>query len=561
MKREGTDIRRQPQARVAGQGDSRPMNHLERAREAFGGNAWRDAYDAYLLADAAAGLEGEDLDRLAMAAYLVGRDTEFLEVTERSHRAHVAANRAERAARDAFWLALISLLRGEVAKANGWTARGERLVCDRDCAERAYLSMTGVEQLLRGGNFEAARAQSAENVVLGLRYGDMDLVAAARQQQGRAEIELGQHAQGLKLLDEIMLAAVGGELSPMLTGLMYCSVIDTCRAAQDWSRAREWTAALSKWCDRQGGMVAFTDVCRVHRAEILRLQGDWQQASEEARRVCGRGEHADRPPPGAAYYEQGEIHRLRGESREAEEAYRTASRRGFDPQPGLALLRLAQGRTDAASAGIRRLVGAAGTTADRGRFLPACFEILLAIDELDEAQRACEELETLCAGQATEWLLAQASQARGALCLRRDDACAALAPLREAFECWQRLGVPFEAARVRALIAQACERLGDAEAGALERAAARAEFERLGARGELERLSRPARPGSPAGTLTARELEVLRLIAQGLTNKMIANRLALSERTIDRHVGNILGKLNVSSRVAATAYACAHKLV
>ena len=561
MKREGSHS---PQRRLAPAGDvvqSGPLNHLERAREAYGSSAWRDAYEAYLLADATTGLAGEDLNHLATAAYLVGRDTEFLEITERSHRAHLEANRAERAARDTFWIAIVSLLRGETAQANGWAARGERLVCDRDCVERGYLSIHGVEQRLRRGELEAACAQSMGNVALGLQFGDMDLVAMARQQQGRAELELGRLPEGLKLLDEIMLAAVSGELSPIVTGLMYCSVIDACRGVYEWSRAREWTAALSKWCDRQGGLVAFTDVCRVHRAEILRLQGSWQHAIEEACRVCDRGEHADRPPPGVAYYEQGEVHRLRGETREAEEAYRAASRRGFDPQPGLALLRLAQGRTDAAAAAIRRLTRVSGSAAGRGRFLPAYAEIMLAIGEIDEAGRACEELEALCADRATDWLLAQSLQARGALCLVKEDACAALAHLRDAFERWERLGVPYEAARVRVLIATACEILGDAEAGGLERDAARALFEQLGARGELERLSQDRPCESASGTLSAREVEVLRLVTRGLTNKSIANKLGLSERTIDRHVGNILDKLNVTSRVAATAYAFAHHLV
>ncbi len=560
MKREGSHSSHSSRIRAAEATEPRPLDHLQRARDAHGNHAWRDAYEAYLCADAAGELSAEDLDALALTAYFVGRDDEFLIFKERSHRAHVATDDTERAARDAFWLAMISLFRGEVAQSNGWTARGERLVGERDCAERGFLTMPAVEHLLHGGNHEAARARSMENVELGLRCGDADLVAAARFQQGRAEIELGQFTQGLKLLDETMLAAVGGELSPMMTGLMYCGVIDACRAAHEWSRAREWTSALSKWCDRQGGMVAFTDTCLVHRAELLRLQGDWQHAIDEACRVCDRGEHAERPPMalGAAYYERGEVHRLRGEAREAEESYRAASRRGFDPQPGLALLRLAQGRTDAASAAIRRL---AGSAADRGRFLPAFCEIMLAIGDLDEAQRACEQLEALCRDRGSDWLSAHASQSRGALLLRSNDACAAIAHLRDAFERWERLGVPFESARVRVLLGQACEALGDAETRELEQAAAHDVFERLGARSELGRSSPQHGATLRAARLTARELEVLRLVAQGLTNKAIARKLGLSERTIDRHVGSILGKLQVTTRVAATAYAFTHRLV
>jgi DNA-binding CsgD family transcriptional regulator len=560
MRREDSQTRRAPGGVSVTAGDPCPPNHLERAREAGALYAWRDAYESYRLADAVSALTGADLDGLAQAAYLLGRESEFLELKERSHRAHLGANRVESAARDAFWLAMISLLRGEVAQASGWAARGERLIGDRDCAERGYLQMPVIEQMLRGGQHAAAHALAMKNVALGQRCGEGDLVAGARLQQGRAAIEMGQLAQGLRLLDEIMLAAVGDELSPIMTGLMYCAVVDTCRGAHEWTRAREWTAALSKWCDRQGGMVAFTDVCRVHRAEVLRMQGAWQHAMDEACRVCDRGEHADRPPPGTAYYEQGEVHRLRGEAREAEEAYRAASRRGYDPQPGLALLRLAQGRTDAAAAAMRRILGAT-TATNRGRILPAYAEIMLALGELDEAQRACEELELLCAERATEWLLAQAAHSRGTLCLRRGDACAALGHLRDSFERWERLGAPYESARVRACIAEACESLGDLESSALEREAARAVFEGLGARVELDRLASACERASPAGPLTAREREVLCLIAQGLTNKAIANKLGLSERTVDRHAANVFVKLDVNSRVAAAAYAFSHKLV
>ena len=276
--------------------------------------------------------------------------------------------------------------------------------------------------MLRSGDFAAAHAMAADAVALGERCGEADLIAVARHVQGRAAIKLGQVSQGIKLLDETMLAVVAGELSPIITGFMYCSVIDACRGVYELRRAREWTAALSRWCDRQAGMVAFTDICFVHRAEILCLQGAWQDALVETRRVCERAEDCDRVPPGGAFYQQGEIHRLRGEATLAEECYRAASRRGFDPQPGLALLRLAQGRTDAASAAIRRLLGATSEQLDRARLLPAHFEIMLAIGDLEEAQRTCEELESLRAAFESEVLHAQAAQARGALCARNGDA-------------------------------------------------------------------------------------------------------------------------------------------
>jgi DNA-binding CsgD family transcriptional regulator len=537
--------------------EPRPVDHLERAREACDHKAWRDAHEAYLAADAAVPLAGDDLDRLALAACLVGRERDFLAYKERSHRAHVAANRLDRAARDAYWLALLSMLRGEVAQSNAWTARGERLIADRDCVERGYLQLCGVEQVLRGGDCAGAYTMAVEAITLGERFNEPDLVASARHMQGRAAINLGRVSQGVKLLDETMLSVVAGELSPIITGLMYCSIIDACREAYDLNRAREWTAAMSRWCDRQGGMVAFAGTCVVHRAEILCLQGAWADAIAETRRVCERDDYCDRPPPGGAFYQQGEIHRLRGEATLAEECYRTASRRGYEPQPGLALLRFAQGRTDAASAAMRRLMGGTQDRAARGRILPAYFEIMLGIGDLPEAQRACEELEALCAVFETEVVRAQAAHARGALRVRSGDAQGALMDLRESFQRWEHLEAPYEAARVRVFIAEACAALGDEEARDLELDASRFAFEQLGARFDLDRLDACRAEKSAVCALTSRELQVLERIAQGHTNKSIARELGLSARTIDRHVSNILAKLNVSSRSAATAYACA----
>ncbi len=537
--------------------ESRPVDHLARAREACGHYAWRDAHEAYLAADAAMPLTGDDLDRLALAACLVGRERDFLAYKERSHRAHVAANRLDCAARDAYWLALLSMVRGEMAQSNAWTARGERLIADRDCVERGYLQLCGVEQVLRGGDCAGAYATAVQAVALGERFSEPDLIASARHVQGRAAIQLGQVSHGVKLLDETMLSVVAGELSPIITGLMYCSIIDTCHASYEMNRAREWTAAMSRWCDRQGGMVAFTGTCVVHRAEILCLQGAWSDAIVETRRVCERDDYCDRPPPGGAFYQQGEIHRLRGEAALAEQCYRTASRRGYEPQPGLALLRFAQGRTDAACAAMRRLMGATSDRATRGRILPAHFEIMLGIGDLAEAQRACEELETLRAAFETAVVQAQAAQARGALCLRSGDAPASLGHLRESFQLWEHLEAPYEAARVRVLIAEACRALGDEEASELELDASRSKFEHLGARFDVERLDACRAGKSAVCALTSRELQVLERIAQGQTNKAIARELGLSARTIDRHVSNILAKLNVPSRSAATAFACA----
>ena len=273
-----------------------------------------------------------------------------------------------------------------------------------------------------------------------------------------------------------MLAVVAGELSPIMTGLMYCSVIDTCRQVYALGRAREWTSAFSRVCEQQPEMVAFTGTCLVHRAEILQLQGAWPDAMTEACRACERAQRAERKPPGAAFYQQAEIHRLRGEFAKAEDAYHSASERGCEPQPGLALLRLAQGRTDAACAAIRRLTSATSDRLRRARLLPAYLEIMLAIGDIDEARRVRDELRELAHAFDTDVLRAVVAQADGAIALAEGDARAALDPLRCAFELWERHEAPYEAARVRVLIGHACRALGDNEAAGLEHQAAQVGF-------------------------------------------------------------------------------------
>ena len=537
------------------------LDHLRKGREAYARRAWHDAYHAFLCADEATPLDADDLERLATTAYLIGREAEFQRLIERLHRVHLAANNPERAARCAFWLALGFVFRGDVGQANAWTARGQRLVQDRDCAERGYLLVATASQQLHGGHPESAQGPATEAAAIGERCRDADLTAAARHLQGRAFIRQDRVVPGLKLLDETMLAVVAGELSPIMTGLLYCSVIDACREVYELRRASEWTFALSRWCEQQSEMVAFTGACLLHRAEIMQFHGAWLEALAEAGRALERSQQAPPKPPGAALYLQAEIYRLRGDYTKADETYRDASRLGYEPQPGLALLRLAQGHTDAASATIRRLLIATTDGWQRARLLPAYLEIMRTAGDVEDARHACQELQAFAEAFDTDILRAVAAQGHGALALGHGDARAAIGPLRQAFELWERLEAPYEAARVRVLVGQACQALGDDEAAGLEFDAARSVFARLGARPDLARLDTTRVPTSPRGPLTARELEVLRLIAAGQTNKGIAGKLCLSERTIDRHVSNILNKLDVPSRAAATAYAYAHKLI
>ncbi|MGH2826242.1 MAG: LuxR C-terminal-related transcriptional regulator [Actinomycetota bacterium] len=527
---------------------------------------WMDAFNALVLADEAAPLGAEDLWLLAMSAYLIGRDDDNLRAIDRAYRAHLETGEVLRAARAAFWLGFRLLDRGEMGKATGWLGRSGRLVEreGHDCVERGYLLLPVVLQKLFAGEYEASSASAADATEIGERFGDADLTALALHLQGCARIKQGQVDDGLALLDEAMVAVTTDELSPVVTGLIYCSVIEACREVYAVRRSQEWTVALTQWCEGQPDLVPYAGQCLVHRAEIMQLHGAWRDALEEARRATERlARGVDQPASAAALYQQGEIHRLLGEFAAAEEAFLDASRRGLEPQPGLALLRLAQGNNDAAAAAIRRVVGETTDSLERARLLPAYIEIMLATGDPDGARSACLELGEIAEGYASGVLGAMASGATGAIELAEGNARSALVSLRHAEQVWKEFGAPYEVARVRELIGLACDTLGDHDTAALELDAARGAFEHLGAAPDFARvdsLTRHAPSGDNQG-LAPRELQVLRLVAAGKTNKAIAAELVVSERTVDRHVSNVFAKLGVSSRAAATAFAYEHRLV
>jgi DNA-binding CsgD family transcriptional regulator len=540
-------------------------DRLERGRRFYEARAWRDAYDELAQADEAAPLGAADVELLATCAYMLGREDEWMRGLERAHHLHVDAGEVPRAVRCAFYIGANLALRGEMGGATGWLGRAQRLLDrdGRDCVERGYLLVIEELQQLASGDYAAAAETAAAVAEIGQRFGDADLFALAVMDLGHLLIKDGQVKEGLGLLDEAMVAVTSGELSPIPTGWVYCSVISACQEVFEVRRAAEWTAALTRWCDQQPDMVAFTGRCLVHRAEVMQLQGAWADALEEARRAGRRFVETMNPVAGLAFYREGELLRLRGDFAAAEKAYREASRCGWEPQPGLAQLRLARGRGDSAAAAIRRATAEASDPLRRAGLLAACVEIMLAVGDLEEARDACRELEKIAAGYESEMLAAMAEYAHGAVDLAEGDAQAALAPLRRALQRWHDLAAPYEAARARVLIAQACRALGDGDSADLELEAALDVFERLGARpdlAQLDSLSRKARSSDARG-LTPRELQVLRLLAAGETNKGIAARLVVSERTVDRHVSNIFTKLDVSSRAAATAYAYEHDLV
>src|SRR5436190_9601144 len=539
---------------------------LERGRAAYAGRAWQDAYESLSRADGEAPLAADDLELLATAAYMVGRVDDFLSVLERAHHAHLEGGEPLRAARAAFFVGVNLALAGEIGRAGGWFGRAQRLVerHGTDCAEGGYLLLPVAMQAEAMGDYDGAIAAAAAAAEVGERFGEPDLFSLATHTQGLVLIKQGRLDEGLALLDGAMFAAAAGELSPMITGVVYCGVIAGCEEAYELRRAREWTGALSRWCEQQPEMVAFGGRCRVHRSEIMQLEGAWREALEEARRGRERAERAmNSAAAGEALYQQGQILRLQGDLAAAATAYRDANRYGREPQPGLALLRLAQGDAGAAAAVLRRSLGETSEPLKRTRLLPAFAEIMLAVGELAEARAAAAELAEIAGSYDTAMLRAIVAHVQGAVELVDGEARTALVSLRRAWRGWQELGAPYEAARTRVLVAQACGALGDDDTAASELEEARAIFTQLGAEPDLAAAASLAEPRESRGThgLTERELEVLRLVAAGRSNRQIAEALVVSEHTVARHLQNIRRKLDVPSRTAATAFAYEHGLV
>jgi DNA-binding CsgD family transcriptional regulator len=568
-------------------GGSVSTSHHDRGRRAYERREWRAAWESLARADEEAPLDAVDLGRLADAAYLIGRDEDFMAALERQHRLLEGAGDAAGAARAAFRIGFHLADRGEMARATGWFGRAARLLdqAGGEHVERGYLLLPSGLQRFSAGDHDTAARIGAEAAEIAQRFGDRDLLALALHMRGRALVAGGEVEAGLALLDEAMVAVAGDELSPHVTGLIYCSVIGACRSVYALGRAREWTAALADWCERQPDMVAYSGECRVYRAELFQLNGAWAEALAEARRAGERLVDNSGPTAALAHYQQGEVHRLLGQFDAAEAAYRAASLAGREPQPGLSLLRLAQGDDDAAAAASRRAVAETTSPLARARILPAHVQIMLAVDDMEEARRACAELEDLSGRYRSAALDAMLRHARGAVSLAAGDPRAALPDLREACREWHALGAPYDVARARLLLGLACRELGDDDGAALELDAARAAFERLGARPDVAVVDAMlagagASGGSAAGGagggagggnpspgagrahgLTPRELEVLALVATGRTNRAIADHLYISEKTVARHLSNIFTKLGLASRAAATAYAYENDLV
>jgi len=540
-------------------------DQLRQGRESFSNSAWKDAYWSLSRAEQAAQLAPEDLELLATSAYMLGRENEWLQLLERACQRHSDVGAVLPAARCAFWIGTQLAIRGDMGPATGWLGRAQRLV-ERDgseCVEQAYMLLPVAMQHEAAGDYEGAAATAAAAVEAGERFGDRDLFALAAHVQGTILVTDGHVREGLGLLDEAMVAVTAGEVSPIVSGIVYCGVILACEQIYEVRRAQEWTAALTRWCEQQPDLLAFTGRCLVHRAQLMQLHGDWRDALEEAGRAGRRFEEAmNRAAAAKACYLRGEVHRLRGQFEPAEVSYREASELGLEPQPGWALLRLAQGNGDAAAAAIRRVMGETSERLKRAGLLPAYIEIMLVVGDDDEARSGCRELGEIAEEYESALLQAMVAQARGAVELADGDPAAALVNLRRACQAWQELEAPYEEARTRVLIGRACQGLGDEDAFALELDAARRIFEEMEAAPDVASVdSLVGRAEAEPHGLSPRELEVLRQVATGKSNREIAAALVISEHTVARHVQNIFTKLDVPSRTAAGAFAFEHDLV
>ena len=454
--------------------------------------------------------------------------------------------------------------RREPAVAGGWLMRAQRHLREQPkCAEHGFLAMVEANVARFTGDPERSIALARKAIQIGQRFGDRDLVAVAIHIEGLSHIASGKIADGVALLDEAMTSVLTGELSPFFTGVIYCSVIEACLQLGDVGRAGEWSDAARAWCETVPTESPYPGLCRINRAELAILRGAWPEAEAEASRASEELMRLDPVASGAAWYQAGEARRRAGNLDGAEEAFGRAQELGFEPQPGSALLRLAQRNVEAARSALRVAIAAeSGNPLRRASLLSARIDVALDAGELDEATVAVEELEAIAHAFPTDVLAATVDTARGAVLLARADATAALERLRRACTSWQDLRLPYEAAQARMLCGKAARAVGDEEGGRAELRAALAAFEQLGATKDAAKVTMLLEGrGDLPGGLTEREAEVLRLVAAGKSNRQIAAELVISEHTVARHVQNIFTKLNLSSRSAATAFAFEHGLV
>ncbi len=522
---------------------------------------WEGTFEALSARDSSENLGAADLEALGEAAWWLSRLPECIAARERSVAVYVADGHSRQAAVVALRLFYTFSVRGESAIATGWLRRAGRLLDgEPEGVEHGQLALAEARVARSRGDSDGELSCAQRAIALGHQFGDPDLVALGQYIEGRLLVRRGDVFDGMATLDEAMLSATQGELGPMATGQVYCNVIAACQELGDLRRAAEWTEALRGWCESQPASV-FPGLCRVHRAEVMRLRGAWDEAEREALQASEDLHEAMPAFASEALYQLGEIQRQRGELDAAELTFRRASDLGREPQPGLALIRLARGKTEAAAASVRRALAQESNGLMRAKLLAAQVEIAIAGDDLPPGRRAAEELAKIASMYGSMALDAAAASAQGRVELAGGEASAALGSLSRAWELWQTADCPFEAAETRRVLGLACREVGDADGAELALSSALAGFEQLGAKTEAGRTAEQLSERQSVAGLTAREIEVLRLVAAGKSNREIAAELYLSVKTVARHLSNIFCKIDVSSRSAATAFAYEHGVI
>lgn len=540
---------------------------LSRALAAYDRRDWLSARQLFHAASACEQLPPDCLYALSDAAWWLGDAREFFDACELAHHAYLQACEPRRASIAAVDIAVVHYLQGDDAVGAGWIRRAQRLLEDQpEGVEHGYvLYLLEVEGPLGGVIQSEATSDSlvraARHVrAIGQQHRDANLVAIGILGEGHAFIRIGRVAEGLALIDEAMVAVRSGQLNPVWAGNIYCHMMAAADELFDIRRARAWTEATENWLATMPAAVVFNGICRVHRSRVYQISGDWDRAEAEAKLLCAELETLHRRAAAEAHYLVGEVRRLRGDFAAAEACFEHAHSLGRDPQPGLARLRLAQGRTKEAALAMRSALLGECDPLRRAPLLAAQVEIALAAGTVAEARKASHELNQIGERYGSTGLLMTALHARGAL-LVGDHPEEALPFLREACRGWDQLEAPHNFARARVLLARAYLSLGDAQTAHRELDRANDVFERLGALPDMLNVTKLRNGGGRCpGGLTPREAEVLALVAVGETNRGIAQRLSISEKTVARHLSNIYGKLSVSSRTAAAAFAFEHEL-